>query len=426
MLSLFSGWDRKSFLRQHEFAIPCGRGNRNGIGFPERVQTMRQFQPTGRRGFTLIELRVVIAIIGTLIALLLPAVQKVREAAYKIQCTNNLKQIGLAMHNYHDSLRTFPKDDDFYYIHGPVGPGFLSPAPAPYAPPNYNNGWPAYGTNTTWPNMTWYSCLLPYLEEQAQYPLATTGDQYSFGDPNVNLGAYSIPGLNIKPPVFQPLAIFLCPSRRSTDVGPKGDYGSGWHPGWYAPPYPSNANNAGPLFYSTGGDPAFQQNITAPIQNNVLRPMQNWQSILGGGPPNNPSVSLRDLTGHDGASHTFMLAHKGVDPVNYTTGDPSWPYDDVGFAYLTPIELTFGPSQPQIPTEHKRRPYLYGKDYDSTGGYYTCSKDFIASPHTGSSPVLFADGSVRYIAYNIDEYTLMKLWAYNDGQSLPPSALGTD
>ena len=94
-----------------------------------------------RRGFTLIELLVVIAIIAVLIALLLPAVQAAREAARRIQCVNNLKQLGLAMQNYHDNQGTFPI--------GRMGLGFTYPTT--------RNGDPN--------RRTWALSIVPYLEQ---------------------------------------------------------------------------------------------------------------------------------------------------------------------------------------------------------------------------------------------------------------------
>ena len=104
-----------------------------------------------KRGFTLIELLVVIAIIAILIALLVPAVQKVRESAARTKCINNLKQIGLALHSYHDNYKKLP-------------------------PASKNT---AFGSGTlTFPlqNFNGLVLLLPYLEQQALY---STWDQTS-------------------------------------------------------------------------------------------------------------------------------------------------------------------------------------------------------------------------------------------------------
>ena len=124
--------------------------------------------PTHRRhGFTLIELLVVIAIIAVLIGLLLPAVQAAREAARRAGCLNNLKQIGLAMHNYHDSRNVLP-------------PGYL-----------YVYGYPTGGFG-------WATMILPNIEQSALFNTA-----------NFSLPAWSAPNSTV---CTQKLAVYICPT----------------------------------------------------------------------------------------------------------------------------------------------------------------------------------------------------------------------
>ncbi len=126
-----------------------------------------------RSAFTLIELLVVIAIIAILIGLLLPAVQKVREAAARMSCTNNLKQLALGSHAYHDANGRMPIDDDYG------------------------------GQNPTGKPLTVFSALLPYIEQGNQSPAAV-----------------------------KPIKTFLCPSRRPGATGAFDDYGAVHHVDW--------------------------------------------------------------------------------------------------------------------------------------------------------------------------------------------------
>jgi prepilin-type N-terminal cleavage/methylation domain-containing protein/prepilin-type processing-associated H-X9-DG protein len=129
-----------------------------------------------RRGFTLIELLVVIAIIAILIGLLLPAVQKVREAANRLKCANNLKQLGLAMHNYHDANRGFP-------------PAFVNKGPYGMTGFGFTHGWAPF--------------ILPFIEQQQLAAL------YRWDFP-----LYAVEN---QPVVSRHLKIFQCPATPEQD-----------------------------------------------------------------------------------------------------------------------------------------------------------------------------------------------------------------
>jgi prepilin-type N-terminal cleavage/methylation domain-containing protein len=321
-----------------------------------------------RSAFTLVELLVVIAIIGILVALLLPAVQSAREAARRMQCQNNLKQLGLALHNYHDTMSAFPP----------------------------SSVWADTGTISTNNNdklgPSWVVLILPYIEQQNLY------NSFKLSSP--------IPHTDNAGPRSVRLTALLCPSDSAANSKPfngsanstTNKLGDNWARGNYA------ANAAlGFMTVSTHGA------NSAATENSDGWKDSTKRGIMGA----NVSLGIGQIT--DGTSNTILCAEIRAGVVAFDSrgvwamsgGCPSalWAHGRVGDAN--------GPNAPLVNADD-----LLGCDEvrNAVGGEPTLTKmgmpcssgsrpNYQQAPrsqHEGGVFVALADGSVRFVSDFVD------------------------